>query len=712
MTKVDVIIPVYRGLQETSDCIESAVATLPLWANIIVINDCSPEHEVTEWLRAASKRFSFELLENETNKGFVETVNIGMSQNLERDVLLLNSDVEVRNDWLERIREVAYLSEDIGSVTPFSNNATICSYPKFCKDNALPSGLSLAEIDLAFSKANKPEDFIEIPTGVGFCMYIKRTCLDEVGLFDVETFGKGYGEENDWCQRAINCGWKNVHATNVFAYHKGGVSFADEQNPRQKVALELLLKKHPNYTADVMYFVSQDPAKLARHRAAIELARAHRNCVLHVEHALGGGVRRHVDDLVLELKPEINSVRLWQSGGVVHLYLNESICIKFSVEKERDTLLSVLNYIGFSKIHYHHIHGLDSSLLSLGSQLSLDYIITIHDYYLINGNVALTDSSGVFFGDESVESVIKKSEKNRLAGYKFSSDSGRHELEMFVTEAEMLLFPSSDTMKRFNRFYDVADKSVVAPHIERIPSEIKRDFEFWDEERINVLVLGAISLEKGAIILNKFSEKYGSDVNIHLLGYSCIPLDRNIIAHGQYIEQDLLNKIIEISPDVVWYTSQCAETYCYTLSAAIVLNLPIVAPNIGAFPERLSVINNATILDDFKDIDKVYNAICSKGKLSKGNMKNTRDLTNLASVNFYNGDYQELVKNNSDINPYILRYDEVSQLIFYREREDKKNFQESLYDFVLEIYRTRFGQLFASLIPPQKLRQIKRALFG
>lgn len=226
MKPLDIIIPVYRGLDETKECILSLLPGMPDWARLIVVNDCSPEPALTQWLREQASPLGFELYENEKNKGFVGTVNFGMALHPDRDVLLLNSDVEVANsDWLERMRLAAYRHERVASLTPFSNNATICSFPHFCQDNALFAELDVNALDRLFSTLPLEDELVEVPTGVGFCMYIRRDCLDAVGYFDEQTFGKGYGEENDWCQRAHKLGWKNYHQLNVFAYHKGGSAF-------------------------------------------------------------------------------------------------------------------------------------------------------------------------------------------------------------------------------------------------------------------------------------------------------------------------------------------------------------------------------------------------------------------------------------------------------------------------------------------------------
>ncbi len=196
-----------------------------------MIDDASPEPELTRYLRGLGSAVT--LLENAANLGFVATVNRGMALHPERDVVLLNSDTVVANDWLDRLRECAWREPATASVTPFSNNATICSYPGFCADNALPQGMSVAELDALFRDTNRGAS-VAIPTAVGFCMYIRRDCLEQVGLFDVALFGRGYGEENEFCLRAARRGWQHLLCADVFVYHAGGVSFADTQSEQKQ----------------------------------------------------------------------------------------------------------------------------------------------------------------------------------------------------------------------------------------------------------------------------------------------------------------------------------------------------------------------------------------------------------------------------------------------------------------------------------------------
>ena len=269
---VDVIVPVYRGLAQTRRCIESVLAAPQLTPyELILINDCSPEPEIAAYLASLAGRPGVQLLANDHNLGFVATVNRGMALHPQRDVVLLNADTEVANDWLDRLQRCATSRSDIGTVTPFSNNATICSYPEFCRDNPLPDELSLAELDRLFRRVNAGKA-AEIPTAVGFCMYIRRDCLKRIGPFDAARFGKGYGEENDFSRRAVHAGWLNVLCADTCVYHEGGASFQSEQAALQLKAGATLDALHPDYAETVRRFIALDP--LRELRQAIDLERA------------------------------------------------------------------------------------------------------------------------------------------------------------------------------------------------------------------------------------------------------------------------------------------------------------------------------------------------------------------------------------------------------------------------------------------------------
>jgi GT2 family glycosyltransferase len=243
---------------------------LPDNCGIAIIEDGSPEPEVVEYCQLMSGQDSVVLLRNESNLGFVASCNRAFSAFPDSDIVLLNSDTEVAGDWIRRLKASAYREDDIGTVTPFSNNATICSYPAFNADNPVPALWDTAQLDTLFREANR-EQFADIPTAVGFCMYIRRDCLDATGPFDQENFGHGYGEECDFSMRAASIGWRHVIAADVFVYHAGSASFGPQGESRKGMADETMRRLHPDYGERVSRFLEQDP--LAPFRAAVDRLR-------------------------------------------------------------------------------------------------------------------------------------------------------------------------------------------------------------------------------------------------------------------------------------------------------------------------------------------------------------------------------------------------------------------------------------------------------
>lgn len=598
---VDIIVPVYAGLMETQECIESVLATLPDWARLIVINDASPEPELTVWLRMRAHSASFILLENEINLGFVATVNRGMRLNSQNDILLLNSDVEVANNWLERMREAAY-SRHSGSITPFSNNATICSFPNYCEDNTLPLGLTLQELDALFANSRFSDNLLEVPTGVGFCMYIRRDCLNEIGYFDEQVFGRGYGEENDWCQRAAKAGWPSFHLLNVFVFHKGGVSFMGEADSRKALAIKLLTELHPNYARDVAQYIVKDSAKKARSQLILQIFAAKKTAkILLISHNMGGGVEQHIRELAehhkgnvcfVLLKPAMDKGKLSLSFPTQD-NLKDIEELIFIEESGFELLLETLRFIGIGHIHFHHLMGLSDKVLSLSNLLDCQYDITIHDYYLINGNPTLTDKKARFIGDENplldeISATVYQIPK------KLTAEQWRTKIAPWLKHAKRVIFPSADTYLRFVRYFPECETNgVVAWHYDSslvVSKQIKHDKR--SDATLRVLILGALSLEKGAVLLDKVAKKLQHEqIEFHLLGYTSFSLHRSIVCHGPYHAMDIADKLNKIQPDVVWFPAQWPETYSYTLSIAFEYGLPVVIPNIGAFYER--VLNRA-----------------------------------------------------------------------------------------------------------------------
>ena len=268
-----VCVPVYNGFESTERCL-SALASARVAApfRTLIINDTSPDARVRPMLDAYSLAHAdTEVRHNVVNRGFTWNVNQAFrAARSGEHVVLLNSDALVTNTWLDEMLACVTADAKIGTVTPFSNNATICSFPDFTRAHPVPERTERERIATAL-RASRAEP-IDLPTGVGFCMLISAACRETVGMFDVENFPRGYGEENDFCMRAAAAGLRNVLCPNAYVAHEGGVSFSSDTQALMKIGAERLLAKHPTYDAEVSAWIARDPARARRDAVAAALA--------------------------------------------------------------------------------------------------------------------------------------------------------------------------------------------------------------------------------------------------------------------------------------------------------------------------------------------------------------------------------------------------------------------------------------------------------
>lgn len=599
---VDVIIPVYRGVEETSRCIDSVFSSpCSTSKRVVVINDCSPEQEMYEYLAAAKGRYGFEYLINEHNLGFVGTVNKAMALSKYNDVLLLNSDTEVSAQWLDRIADQAYADDTIATVTPLSNNATICSYPDFFGRRKLRPGTSLEEMSDACWIANAGRS-VDVPTGVGFCMYIKRTCLNELGLFDREAFGKGYGEENDFCMRVIEHGWRNVLALDTFVYHAGEVSFAADSAAGKQRGMEALLAKHPQYLLKVASHIAQDPGRAYRAAITCQLWRASaKPVVLLVTHSLGGGTERHALEIaeryartshVLIMRPAGTSAAYGVSLQGISEYDPFNIDVDIAEEGAFEQLLHALP---ITRVHVHHVLGYPRALQQAIHACGLPFDFTLHDYYAICPQINLTQD-GVHYCGEPDQAGCNACIRSKPKYGARDIASWRLDHEWMLKDAERVFAPSVDAAERIRRY--VPDANVVAVYHEEAPTEWTQASPrrtLVENDVLRVAVIGMLAAHKGRqLVLDAATTAVAQNLPVEFivvgdaLGDLPPPSVAAIRSTGRYREEELPGLLQSEQPDLILFASQWPETYSYTLTAALNAGLPVIAPNLGAFPERLS----------------------------------------------------------------------------------------------------------------------------
>lgn len=267
-----IIVPVFNAYEQLDACLASILRTVPRDTRVLLIDDASTDTRVRPFLQnwVATAGPNKGLLLHQENKGFVATANHGMRM-AGSNLVLLNSDTEVTDGWLERLHTCLASDDSIATATPWSNNGEIVSMPDFCVANPAPSKPdSIADVITACGAPEYPD----MPTAVGFCMAISRRAIEKIGLFDEVTFGRGYGEENDFCQRAEKAGLRNVLCDDAYVVHHGNASFGPLDIKPDIQSMQRLLNKHPDYELKVSDFIRKDPFLARRQKIVRQLKMA------------------------------------------------------------------------------------------------------------------------------------------------------------------------------------------------------------------------------------------------------------------------------------------------------------------------------------------------------------------------------------------------------------------------------------------------------
>ena len=665
---VDIVIPVYNALDELKDCLDSILKHTNLVSNrVIIINDSSTDPNINIYLNEVNIN-NVIIMQNEQNLGFVSTVNRGMDYS-NHDVILLNSDTVVTKGWLEKLSQAAYSHESIATVTPFTNNGTICSVPNFCEDNVLPDGYDINSFADLIEKISFKQ-YPELPTAVGFCMYIKRNVIDEIGLFDDISFNKGYGEENDFCCRAIENGYKNILADDTFVYHKGSMSFKKEKEALIKENSKKLLKKHPNYDQSVYEFIHvYNPLKKLHDNIFFYLDQyrfgntIERN-ILYLCHNFFdqeynqpvGGTEYHLKDIVSNLDG-FNAFVLvsnyqelilkhYRNGKVINKYyfkLDYPItALHFHHKQYAEYLEKIMLSFEIDILHIQHLkrHSFDAPYIA--KKLGIPTIFTLHDYYLLTPKheFDFLELFGEYQSDYLAQHFVQNWQK---------------QVRKLIEIVDLFIAPSYNTKENYLLNYKDMDILVIEHGIHL--NEKKKEISNQVSIPLKFGFIGGLSPIKGSEIIYNIIKSYDK-VNFewHLIGgigdqKLKLLEQKNLFKHGIY-ERDQLSEILDQTPlDIAVFLSQAPETFSYTLSEAWANQLPVIVSPVGALKERTERNDAGWILEknDIESFNKVVKEITANSSenilrvkhiLSDLKLMSVTDMTHIYQ-NIYREKYQK-----------------------------------------------------------------------
>ncbi|MDB5362586.1 MAG: hypothetical protein JWO51_3883 [Rhodospirillales bacterium] len=620
---IDIVVPVYGGRDETVRCIASVIAARRAAAidcEIIVIDDCSPDEALVAHLSELSAAGDILLHRNAENLGFPATVNVGLALHGDRDVMLLNSDTLVYGDWLTRLRQAAYARPDIATVTPFSNEASILSYPAPYAENSIPSAAEGLALDTRARMVNAGQ-IIDIPTAVGFCMYIRRDCLNEVGPFDSEHFGRGYGEENDFCERARLLGWHHVAATDVFVTHFGGRSFGSAKRLLVERNSRILNRLHPGYDRRIRDFIAADPLLPARRR--LDLARRQTavpapDTTLIITLDLSGGVARHVEDVAealarvgrpaLVLKPHMNDQSHPGRCVLVDPSDDSFSNLIFDLTEEFDEFVAVLADLRVRDIEIHHTLNLPAVVLEISKRLAVPYEIIVHDYSWICPRITLMDGQGRYCGMPETATCERCIELNGSSlNEEISVGDLRNRSTALFAGAARVITPCADVRERFQQIIPNA-RYETRPWEKPLPDPVFQTRAPAPGERLRVAVVGAIGQQKGyEMLLACGLDAALRDLPLEfvVIGYSqddaILFKTGRIFVTGRYEPAELIDLIRAQNCHLAFLPSATPETWSYSLTEIWHAGLPVLAFDLGAVGERIRTQSGGWLIPVTRD---------------------------------------------------------------------------------------------------------------
>ena len=610
--KITIIVPVYNAIDEVIDCLDSVIQNTNLGSNIklLVINDASTDKNLHAKLERYKNIVGVKIIHNKKNIGYTNNVNYGISLCGMDDIVLLNSDTLVSKNWLRQMSIAAYQSDDIGTVTAVSNGAGAFSVPK-AGWNEIPVHLSISHLARLVS-SSIDSTFVTTPTGNGFCLFIKRELINEIGIFDKEKFPRGYGEENDFCMRAVSNGWINIVDVKTFIYHKRSASFKDKKELLIEQGVSQVKKDHPYYSGAIKSIGGSVVFKKSRELIEEKINKTFQSDtiikpkILFVISTRTGGTPKTNYDLMRALRDIYDCYVLASNSKIIevmragdkdyeviekfHLQEPVNFSTHRSFEYEK-VARSIIYKYSIELLHIRHIAWHSLKLPQIAKEMSIPVINSFHDFYTICPSVNLVNEHGELFIDgldHGINNPLWQDETvnpmtpSMLLAWKQRMTHALSYCDHFITTCESA---KEIIIKNLPNLKDIP--FTVIPHGRDFNNYLQPKKEFSNNV-INVLVPGNITLTKGKLLIKKIKAlDTKNQINFHVLG-TC---DKDIIDivtyHGKYNRDEFSNKVLEINPDISAVFSIWPETYCHTLTESWASGLPVIGLAYGAVEKRI-----------------------------------------------------------------------------------------------------------------------------
>lgn len=616
---IDIVIPIYNGFEFLAPLFTSILEHTYSSYRLILINDYSPDPRVDEFLQTfiADNGHAIPIiyLNNEENLGFLQTVNKAVAHT-ENHFVLLNTDTEVPPYWLERLMEPILHGERIATTTPMTNSGTICSFPQWLDDNPIYRNLDVSFIDRFFSYVSFEKNSISVLTGVGFCMGVNKEVYHSIGMFD-EVFGKGYCEENDWCMRAIEKGYKNSIVPNLFVYHKHGGSFlSSEKQAFIENNLKILWKRHPSYNQLLQSLIEKNPLKEMRCflEVLITFAASKKN-ILMIDHELGGGTSIYRDQRIRDSLQRHENIVLLSYSFLLNrfklsFYVSEDQTFSYALSDCNDiqklhSIIKIDEVFLNSVVSFPDTYEILDTITDFVQKSEAQLVLPMHDFNCVCPSYTLLNDKNDYCRiPKDLEVCHRCLEKHggdfrTFNTSRISINEWREKWKPIMNQAHTVLCFSNSSAQLLQNVYDVNSKISIVPHT--VEGLHKVDPPKITDQGITLAVIGGINLAKGSLIIKEMItliEKNHLNITIVIIGELDLTLQsKHLIVHGKYERHTLPLLMTRYGVHGCLIPSIWPETFSYTSEEIMMMGLPLFVFDIGAPAERVKNYPHGHIID-------------------------------------------------------------------------------------------------------------------
>ena len=574
---------------------------------VIVYNDF-PHSEKSAYLKNKCIEAGFDYIENNENIGYLRTVNnaYALAKKSKVNLLLLNSDTIPFSGFIKEVDECFAADSMLGVVSSRSNNATICNL--YDEVSYFEGEKSIDKYKLDHSKFIKYIPSISYaPVVTGFCFAIHHKLIHAFNGFD-EIYTVGYEEENDYCLRVSERGYRVGIANKAFVVHMEGKSFGltSSRDTIRNGNARIVRERWPYYESLITNY-----ADSLRYQCESKISKAISNGVSYlIDARVMSACHNGSNKLILEI------LKAFSDQGLTADVIASPDAIAFH---------SLNNFGNLNLIK--NVEAVYEYGFMLGQPMLHETLCLVPSHSLM--------ATCIFFDTIAHDCPQLRTENTELDSI----------WELMTTLYSDISFISHHSRKQFELKFGQGSSSL---HSHLLPAmfEILCEPKGYDSK--TVLVIGNKFTHKGVdLLLKELPED--NEITYYVLGQEVVDCENNLIflrpGETDSCEMDSIMKSVDyiIMPSF-------AEGFGFPLLEAVAYSKPIFCRNIDCYKEIILALpgskrNLIHLVEDFTACDLIYKSYVTSVNLGANQVDNNyisyvaallNDVKNKSSDSFFN----------------------------------------------------------------------------